>query len=172
MTPETIRTIANLRREFYDLFAAAMQVPVKVSGSSYNSSSLIASWTDQNQLLNYINIYAHQAPDRLGSQHACVLRLTINQGAGEIAAARKSPSCRGLNRKWQFELTILPEEIFDFLPWLVNLIETQTQGISARDLEVTYPMISNISRESLTTKAWTLKAKQQMEKPSCALVTA
>lgn len=171
MTPETIRTIANLRREFYTLFAAEMQVPVKISGSSYNSSSLVASWTDQNQHLNYISIYAHQAPDRLGSQNPCILRLTINQGAGEISVARKSSSCRGLNRKWQFELTVLPEEILDFLPWIVSLAESSPQGLEEVEIDPPYPVIFNIPHESVAAKAWTHKAKQQVEQ-SYALVNA
>lgn len=161
MTPEAIRIITNLRREFYSLLVAAMHVPVKISGSPYNSSSLIASWTDENQRLNYVNIYAYTAPDELFSQRPFILRLAINKGAGNIAIARRSPSCRGLNQEWYFELTVLPEEILDFLPWVVSLVEAKTKNSRSSVLQETpLPVIFTISNVALATQAWTHKARQ------------
>jgi hypothetical protein len=160
VTPEAIRIITNLRREFYSLFVAAMHAPVKISGSSYNSSSLIASWTDENQRLNYVNIYAYIAPDELFSKRPFILRLAINKGAGNIAIARRSPSCRGLNQEWYFELTVLPEEILDFLPWVVSLVEAKTKSSRSSIQETPIPVILNISNVALATQAWTHKARQ------------
>ncbi|HEY9747735.1 MAG TPA: hypothetical protein V6C63_03605 [Allocoleopsis sp.] len=167
MTPETIRIISRLRQEFYSLFAAAMSVPVKISGSSYNSTSLVASWTDTSQYLNYVNIYAYTAPDALQSERPFILRLTINRGAGDIAVARKGPSCQGLNRKWSFELTVLPEEILDFLPWIVSLVEAKAKGLLAGVDEPPYPMTFNAAQCSLATEAWTQQAKQRLEQELC-----
>ena len=165
MTPETIRIISNLRQEFYSLFVAEMGVPVKISGSSYNSSSLVASWTDDSQHLNYVNIYAYTAPDALQSERPFILRLTINRGAGEISVARKGPSCRGLNRKWYFELTVLPEEILEFLPWVVNLVKAK--GLISGVEEPPHPVTFNITSRSLATEAWTQQAKRRMEQELC-----
>ncbi|HEY9699148.1 MAG TPA: hypothetical protein V6D10_17950 [Trichocoleus sp.] len=160
MTPDTIRTIANLRREFYTQFAAEMAIPVKVSGSSYNSSALIASWLDDNQHLNYVNIYAYTAPDDLQSQSPFVIRLAINKGAGDLSTARKGLSCRGLNKKWAFELTVLPEEILEFLPWLVSLVESKTKNLLSSTDSPPYPVTLNASTVLAATAAWTQNAKQ------------
>jgi hypothetical protein len=165
VTPETIRIISNLRQEFYSLFVAEMGVPVKISGSSYNSSSLVASWTDDSQHLNYVNIYAYTAPDALQSERPFILRLTINRGAGDISVARKGPSCRGLNRKWYFELTVLPEEILEFLPWVVSLVKAK--GLISGVEEPPHPVTFNITSRSLATEAWTQQAKQRMEQELC-----
>lgn len=163
MTPETIRTIANLRREFYTLLAAEMSMPVKVSGSSYNSSALIASWMDENQHLNYVNIYAYTAPDNLQSQRPFVIRLAINKGAGDLSSARKGLSCRGLNKKWSFELTALPEEILDFLPWIVSLVETKTQNLLSSTPTPPHPVALNAATVLSATAAWTHNARQATE---------
>lgn len=139
-----------------------MHVPVRISGSSYNSISLIASWTDRNQYLNYVSIYAHTAPDELQPQRPFILRLGINKGAGDIPSVYKDRSCRGLNKKWFFELTILPEEILDFLPWVVSLVEANTKDLLASVQEPPYPITFNSSNISCATEAWTQKAKQRI----------
>lgn len=167
VTPETIRMISNLRQEFYSLFVAEMAVPVKISGSSYNSSSLVASWTDDSQHLNYVNIYAYTAPDALQSDRPFILRLAINKGAGDISVARKGPSCRGLNRKWCFELTVLPEEILEFLPWVVSLVEAKAKGLLSSVDEPPYPVTFNLDNRSLATEAWTQQARQRIEQELC-----
>ncbi|MBD1863102.1 MULTISPECIES: hypothetical protein [Trichocoleus] len=167
MTPETIRIISNLRQEFYSLFVAEMAVPVKISGSSYNSSSLVASWTDASQYLNYVNIYAYSAPDAFQSERPFILRLAINKGAGDIAVARKGPLCRGLNRKWCFELTILPEEILEFLPWVVSLVEAKAKGSLSSVEEPPYPVTFSDTNSAFTTEAWTQRARQRIDQELC-----
>jgi hypothetical protein len=157
MTPATIRTISDLRSKFYALFIAAMGVPVKISGNSYNSTSLIASWIDETQRLNYVTLYACLAPDELHTQRPFILRLAVNRGAGAIATTRRGTPCRGLNQEWHFELTVLPEEVLDFLPWLIGLIDAKTRSLLATLPEPPHPITFN---ESDASEAWTQKAKQ------------
>ncbi len=64
MTPEAIRVVSQLRRDFYSLFAAAMEVPVNITnGSSSTGNPPMASWIDDRQRLNYLFIYVHTAHD-------------------------------------------------------------------------------------------------------------
>ncbi|HEY9654180.1 MAG TPA: hypothetical protein V6C50_01695, partial [Crinalium sp.] len=90
--------VSNLRREFYTLFAAAMNVPVKVSGSSYNRSSSIASWVDDRAQLNYVSIYAYTAPDELLVERPFILRVAINKGAGGITFFKRDQPYEGINQ--------------------------------------------------------------------------
>jgi|SRR6478672_6847031 hypothetical protein len=158
MTPEAIRLVSNLRREFYSLFGTEMNVPIKISGSSYNSSSSIASWIDERERLNYINIYAYKAPDALLNQRPFILRIAINKGAGNITIPKQGQSCRGLNKGWNFELTLLPEEILDFLPWLVGLVKAKAKGASSFVQVPPYPVNLDTSNVLLSTVVWTQEA--------------
>ena len=53
MNPEVKHIVSELRREFYSNFAAAMNMPVIITGTSYSSNSPIASWMDYRERLNY-----------------------------------------------------------------------------------------------------------------------
>lgn len=129
MTPEAIRIITQLRREFYTGFAAAMEVPVSVTnGSSSTGNPPIASWIDERQRLNYLRVYVYTAPDELMPERPFILRFSINKGGGVAAASKWRRDYQKLNQDWWFELTLLPEEVLDFLPWLVNLVESYDQG--------------------------------------------
>jgi hypothetical protein len=124
MTPSAIRLVSQLRQEFYARFAASMTVPVSItSRNSYISNLSTASWVDTQQQLNYLYIYAHTAPDVLIPDRPLVLRVALNKGAGIGVMSKQGRGVRGLNRYCQFELTLLPEEILDFLPWIVDLIQ-------------------------------------------------
>lgn len=117
MNPEAIRTVVQLRQNFYYLFAKAMEVQVSITNSnSYASNPSIASWIDRRKQLNYVCVYAHTAPDELVPERPFILRLAINKGAGVVTTTKRGENCRGLNQSWHFELTLLPEEILDFLP--------------------------------------------------------
>jgi hypothetical protein len=118
MTPEIIKTISKLRSDFYTSFTEAMEEPVRISGNSYNSLACIASWVDCNQKLNYLTIYAYRSPDALATDRPFILRLSINKGAGIEVLPRHGQMCQGTNREWRFEMTLLPEELLDFLPWI------------------------------------------------------
>lgn len=157
MTPEAIRITTKLRREFYDLFVAEMKVPVKIS---HNSSYLIASWIDAKYQLNYVNIYAHLAPDDLLEQRPFILRLAINRGVGHVTLLKRDQFYTGLNPNWHFELTVLPEELLDFLPWIISLVEAKTGGIPLSAQDPPHSIHLNLANVLLAKEVWTQKAER------------
>lgn len=162
MTPEAMRIISQLRREFYSLFATAMEVPVSISNSnSYASNPSMACWIDNKQKLNYVCVYAHTAPDVLVPERPFILRMAVNKGAGVVADAKREKDCRGFNNSWHFELTLLPEEILDFLPWIVSLVKSHNKGSASFVLEPPHPFDFKKSNLPLFHNAWTQKAWQQ-----------
>ncbi len=160
MTPESIRVLSGLRNEFYTRFSSTMNIPVKISGSSYNSISFVASWIDEKEQLNYLNIYAYTAPDELLIQRPFILRIAINKGAGSMGFARYGQAFRGINQSWQFELTVLPTELLDFLPWVVALVKTKSKGIASFSQEPPHPVTSDLSNWLLAGTIWTLQAER------------
>lgn len=158
MTPEAKRMISELRREFYSLFAVAMNVPVKITSESYSSNSPIASWVDAHKRLNYVNIYAHTAPDIFVPKRPFLLRVAVNKSAGTITTVRHGQECFGLNKDWNFELTLLPEEILDFLPWLVNLVKAYDKGLPSLVQEPPHPFGFKKCNTLLFNDAWTESA--------------
>lgn len=163
MTPEIIRTISKLRNDFYTAFAEAMEEPVKISGNSYNSLASIASWVDRNQRFNYITIYAYLAPDDLASDRPFILRTSINKGAGTVTLPRYGQACRGLNQQWSLELTVLPGELLDFLPWIVDLVQAQVQGLHSFSQRPPYPLNPDFFVSLKSAHFWTLAAEQLLE---------
>lgn len=163
MTPDGIRIISQLRREFYSLFATAMQVPVNITNSnSYASNLSMASWIDHRKKLNYLCVYAHTAPDELVPERPFILRVAANKGAGITLTTKREKDCRGLNQSWYFKLTLLPEEILDFHPWIVNLVKSYDKGSASFLLEPPHPFDFRISDITLFHDAWTQKAGQQL----------
>lgn len=163
MTPESIRVLSSLRTEFYTQFVAAMQVPVKISGSSYNSISFVASWLNDREQLNYLNIYALSAPDELAVKRPFILRVAINKGAGNMGFARQAQAFRGVNQKWQLELTVLPDQLLDFLPWVVNLVQAHAKGDSSFMQEPPHPVTLELSNWLLTDMIWSTQAEEKLE---------
>lgn len=162
MTPEAIRIISQLRREFYSLFAAAMEVPVSIThGSSSTGNPPMASWIDDEQRLNYLRVFVYTAPDELIPERPFILRVSVNKGGGISAPPKWRRDCRGLNHDWHFELTLLPEEILDFLPWLVSLVKSYDQGTALVVQEPPHPLDFKISEVSLFNEAWTQQARQK-----------
>lgn len=158
MTPEAKRIVGELRSEFYSLFAAAMNVPVRITGVSYSSNSPIASWVDDRQRLNYVNIYAYTAPDEFFPDRPFLLRVAINKSAGRVMTGKQGQECQGLNRRWDFELTVLPEEILDFLPWIVSLVEAYDKGSPLLVESPPHPFDLQVPTVGLFQDAWTKKA--------------
>lgn len=158
VTPEVIRIIGELRHDFYCLFAAAMNVPVRITGKSYSSNSPIASWVDERQRLNYVNVYAYTAPDHFIPNRPFILRVAINKGAGKVTMVKPRQECRGLNREWDFELTVLPEEILDFLPWTISLVKAHDKGSPSLVHEPPHPFNLKVPTVGLFNDAWTEKA--------------
>lgn len=166
MTPEVKRLICELRSQFYSLFAAQMPVPVRISGTSYSSNSPIASWVDKQQRLNYINIYAYTAPDEFIPERPFLLRVAINKSIGTVTFFRQGQGCRGLNQDWDFALTVLPEEIIDFLPWIVSLVKAQDKGLLSSVHEPPHPVdLKESNQLLLSDDVWTQAAWQVAETP-------
>ena len=162
MTPQTIRIVSQLRSEFYSLFATAMEVPVNITNTNpYASNPSMASWMDNRQKLNYICVYVHTAPDELAPKRPFILRVAVNKGAGLITTAKREKDCRGLNQSWRFELTLLPEEILDFLPWIVSLIKSHDKGSASFVMEPPHPFDFKMSHELLSDNVWTQQAGHQ-----------
>jgi hypothetical protein len=140
MNPESIRLVAQIRHEFYHLFAEAMQVPVDITKGNSSTNIARASWADNRQQLNYICVYAHTAPDELVPDRPLVLRLAVNKGGGFTTTTKMGRSCQGLNQRWHFELTLMPDEILEFLPWIVHLVQSAEKGNSHSIPEPPYPL--------------------------------
>jgi hypothetical protein len=165
MTPEAIRIVSQLRREFYSLFADAMKVPVSITASNPSTGNPpMASWVDDRQRFNYLRVYVYTAPDELLPERPFILRISVNKGGGIPTVARWRKDCRGLNQSWSCELTLLPEEILDFLPWLVSLVISQEHEPISGVTEPPHPFHSKTfsdSSDSLSCNdAWTHKAWQ------------
>lgn len=157
MSPESIRMVSRLRQEFYSLFTAAMSVPVNVTSSSSGNFSM-ALWMDDRQRMNYVCVYAHAAPDALVPERPLILRVAVNKGAGIVSGLRWGKGCQGLNQSWQFELTLLPEEILDFLPWIVGLIKSHDKRTDSVISAPPYPIDFKTSNLLLFNNAWTHRA--------------
>jgi hypothetical protein len=164
MTPEAKHIVSELRREFYSLFAAAMKTPVNISSTSYSSNSPIASWIDDSQKLNYVNIYAYTAPDEFNPLRPFILRLAINKSALQFMMRKKWQQYPGLNLLWNFELTLLPKETLDFLPWIVSLVEAHNQVAPLLLQSPPHPFESKVPDVGLCNNAWTIEASSLLTK--------
>ncbi len=175
MTPETIRNLSDLRQEFYALFATAMNPSVSITkGNPHTSNPAIASWVDQQQCLNYLWIHAHTAPDALVPDRPFLLRVSINKGIG-VPFSVKRQSHQGHNQGWCFELTVLPEEILDFVPWIVSLIQSQVKEFTPLVKEPPHPLSYQPDNQVLLAETWTESARRcsKMENPNpgCPSIT-
>ena len=72
--------------------------------------------------------------------------------------AKWRKNCRGVNQSWHFELALLPEEILDFLPWIVSLIESQDNDSTLGRETPPHPLQFKLPEVDLGQKAWTQKA--------------
>ncbi|WP_421654588.1 hypothetical protein [Leptothermofonsia sp. ETS-13] len=163
MTPESIRILSQLRQEFYSLFATAMEVPVKITNRNSHSNNLsIASWIDAQQRLNYMCVYAHTAPDELVPDRPLTLRLVVNKGGDMVAITRQKKSGQEINQSWYFELILLPEEILDFLPWIVILIQSYDTSSTALVPEPPHPLDSRSSTTQSFRNTRTQKASNKL----------
>jgi hypothetical protein len=160
MTPEAIRRISQIRQEFYHLFAGAMKVPVSITNrNSYAGNASIVSWTDRRQRLNYICVYAHTAPDDLIPERPFILRLSINKGGDTSAILRQGRSYQSLNQGQHFELTILPSEILDFLPWVVSLVRSYEESYLSLPLAPPHPFNFSVVDVPQFDSVWTQAAR-------------
>lgn len=165
MTPEAIRTISCLRQDFYSLFASAMEVPVKITNRNSQTGNLsVASWVDSQQRLNYLYIFAHTAPDDLVPERPLTLQIRVNKGGDTVALTRQKRGDQELNRSWHLELTLLPDEILDFLPWIVSLVGFYDRGAVSPVPPPPHPLDTVPSLTMLFHSSRTQKASTQLSK--------
>ena len=163
MTPKAISIVSQLRREFYSLFAVAMPVQVSITPNNSSMGNLpTAYWIDDNKRLNYLRIYVYTAPDDLIPERPFILRVSVNKGTGIVAPTKWIKDCQGVNQGWNFDLILLPEEILDFLPWIVSLVKSHEQGSASFEQEPPHPFHSKMQTPNalLLNEAWTQKAWQ------------
>lgn len=161
MTPTTIRELANLRQEFYALFAEEINASVTINkGNAYSASPSRVSWVDCYKRPNYIYIYAHTAPDDLMPERPLVLRLGVNKGSEvEYMGRREGSSLHHLHPKvLRFDLTLLPNELLDFVPWLTYLLNREGRN-SVDMLMPPHPLNCTTLDEIKQHGAWTRNAK-------------
>lgn len=125
MTPRVAALISELRHQFYARFAAEMPIAVILNQKNPSTHQAIVSWLDQHGQTNYLYLYAHTAPDDLFPDRPLLLRASINQGADSLPTSRQRRTNQGQNETWWFNLTLLPEELQTFAPWIASLAESQ-----------------------------------------------
>lgn len=86
--------------------------------------------------------------------------MAINKGAGRVMV-KLGPELRGVNQGWHFELTVLPEEILDFLPWIVSLVKAQSKGSPEVVQSPPHSLEFVVPAVGLFDNAWTEKAWSQ-----------
>lgn len=155
--------VSQLRQEFYCLFAVTMKASVNItSGNSSTSNPSMAFWVDNQQRLNYLYIYACTAPDELIPERPFVLTVAINRSAGTPTTANRGKGYRALNRNWDFALTLLPEEILDFPPWIVGLIKAYNSSSTFLIPEPPHPLQCRTADVMLLHSAQTYTASSKL----------
>lgn len=158
MNPETIRTVGQIRQDFYQSFADVIGLPVHTTKGNPQSSSMPKiSWTDDNHRPNYVCLYAHIAPDVMLPDRPLILRVGVNKGLGVDAKKQIKSSPTSHSKLLQFELTVLPNEALDFAPWIVNLFQAHKQRYDIIS-SPPHPLSCNTLDELLTHGAWTQQA--------------
>ncbi|TVP64252.1 MAG: hypothetical protein EA342_16760 [Leptolyngbya sp. LCM1.Bin17] len=161
MTPETARDLSTLRSKFYHLLGAKLDVAVTIAREkSYASTLPKVSWTDQQQRLNYLCLYAYSAPDILVPDRPLVLRIGVNLGAEFMANTKGGRGMRRYNQDCQFYLTLMPEEVLDAVPWLVVAMHRHMQDWQTRPM-APYGLASSQPLGAVTSM-WTQAARQQV----------
>jgi len=160
MSPETIRSVAHIRQEFYRQFAELIAVPVNINQEkNYGSTLSKVSWLDEQNHSNYVCIYAHIAPDTLFPDRPLILRLAVNNGMEYMSTHQASRVQTRIAKKVRVNVTLLPEEVLDFLPWVASLF-TASASDSRYDEQVTLPPypLSVEGAGGLCQQVWTSKA--------------
>lgn len=169
MTPEATREISKLRAEFYSLFANGLGTAVTITKEkSYASTPPKASWTDEQQRLNYLCIYAYSAPDVLVPERPLVLRIGVNLGAELFAGPSRSKGARRYNQTCQFYLTLLPTEVLESMAWLLDVLKHNPELTPAALPESSYTLDYDATLGQVAS-FWTRTAQQQVQRPIQAL---
>ena len=158
MTPNSIKELAKIRHEFYSLLAIAIDMPVSITkGNSHSCNPSKISWRDCHRRYNYIYIYAHIAPDKLLIDRPFIIRVGINKGLG-IGTSTSRKEMQGDSQEvLRFDLTLLPDELIHFIPWVISLLKAYDKG---HNISIPSPCPLNVSTldEILRYGAWTQNA--------------
>jgi hypothetical protein len=109
-----------------------------------------------------VYVYAYSAPDDLFPGRPLILRLSINKGVEIVDMPKFGKKRQGRSRKWYFELTLLPEEVIDFLPWIVDLVQAHDQGFGSFNQDPPHPLDLRSSKSSSPYRAQTQKAMNML----------
>ena len=158
MTPEAIRTVGQIRQEFYQAFAAEIDFPVTITkGNTCSSNPAKVSWCDHHQRPNYICLYAHIAPGHLRPHRPLILRLGLNQGLGLERAKRRLSTALHQSQLMQFHLTLLPQEALLFAPWLAEILNGH-QATANWPMSSPQPLSCTTLHQLCRQGAWTQNA--------------
>jgi len=158
MTPAAASIVSELRGRFYSHFAAAMPQTVTVANTKQGAvGTSVAAWVDERQQLNYLYIYACVAPDPFLPERPLILRLSINKGTELPPLSRLKRGSRSLNQDWFFDLTLLPEQVLAFVPWVVGVVQSQA-GDADAGVEPPHPLTFRASSPRSFLNAWTQSA--------------
>jgi len=138
MSPqEASRLTTYLRREFTHRLAASLPMPAGVRRSP---GVPIAYWLDLAGGLNHARVDPHMAPYPQELDCPLILRVSINYQALDrheaiIRRIGWKSSYRGVYGSavgWCYELTALPKETLDFVPWIVSLAVAHAEHDESR----------------------------------------
>jgi hypothetical protein len=122
-------------------------------------------WIDSRQCLNYLCIFTHLAPDELIPERPLVLRVVVNKSGDLAALTRQKKGNQELNQKWHFELILLPEEILEFLPWIISLIKSYDTNSTKSLLHPPRPLVCKSPVESSLVSIKTQQASKKLAQP-------
>ena len=158
MTPNSIKELAKIRHDFYSLFAIAIDIKVSITkGNSHSCNPSKVSWYDCYRRYNYIYVYAHIAPDKLLLDRPFIIRIGINKGLDIVPSNSRKEVQSDRRKLLRFDLTLLPDELILFIPWLISLLEAYDKG---SNISIPPPCPLNFATldEVLRYGAWTQKA--------------
>jgi len=172
MLPESAQQVSKLRAEFYRSFADALATPVNISREkSYASTLPRVTWTDEQNRLNYLCMYAYSAPDVLLPDRPLVLRVGVNLGAELSTGSSPGRGSRRYNWTCQFYLTLLSPELPAALPWVIKALG-QPYGLDLGAMpELPYTLESKAVAGQVDS-LWTPSALRQMKQPTMAAVSS
>lgn len=125
--------IAYLRRDFFEHFLANMKMPAEV-----NLRPPMVCWLDPNGHINHLRVHACMQPHAGIPDRPLIPRLYVNHYAldnPERIARRMGWPLRPVRIdapiQWSFELSLLPNQLTDFAPWIVSLAQAHAANDSS-----------------------------------------
>lgn len=141
--PAASRLTTWCQRQFAQRLAGALGQP-----SWASTRKAAAYWLDHRACLNHARVLAYRSPCREDPAAPLILRISMNLHAADhpgriVRRMAWSPPLGDwdaflLGPEWTFEMSALPEEILDFVPWVAFLAWAH-QGGSARFLKTPHP---------------------------------